>query len=295
MYYCQYCSKECKSLQSLRGHERLCKLNPNFEENLKKQNECTSNGLQKYFKKKVESDPLNQIQTYNLICSKCGKEYQLDLKVRLYNRGCYPKTCSSKCAHARVLSDKSKKQKLENLKKDYEHKRKYICKLCGKEYVFEKNISTKAFCSKEHYLEWRKNIKKYDPEYCKKLSATAKRLMAEGKIKPWTNRNIKSYAEKFFHKVLSLNNISYEYEVPESGYFLDFVIKTNTKVIDLEIDGKQHWEDKERAEHDKIRDKKLTDLGYLVYRIPWNSINTIDGKDMMRKKIKDFFEFLNSL
>ena len=47
-----------------------------------------------------------------------GKEYQLDLKVRLYNRGCYPKTCSSKCAHARVLSDKSKKQKSEKLKKD---------------------------------------------------------------------------------------------------------------------------------------------------------------------------------
>ena len=35
MYYCQYCSKECKSLQSIRGHERLCKLNPNFEEDIK--------------------------------------------------------------------------------------------------------------------------------------------------------------------------------------------------------------------------------------------------------------------
>ena len=65
--------------------------------------------------------------------------------------------------------------------------------------------------------------------------------------------------------------------------------------IDLEIDGKQHWDDKERSKHDKIIDKKLTDLGYLVYRMPWNSINTIEWKDMMRKKIKDFFELLNSL
>ena len=88
MYYCQYCSKECKSLQSLHGHERLCKLNPNFEENIKKQNEYTSNGKQKYFKKKAEYDPLNQIKTYNLICSKCGKEYQLDLKIRLYKKLC---------------------------------------------------------------------------------------------------------------------------------------------------------------------------------------------------------------
>ena len=196
----------------------------------KKQNEYTSNGKQKYFKKKAESDPLNQIKTYNLICSKCGKEYQLDLKIRLYNRGCYPKTCSTKCAHSRVLSDNSKKQKSENLKKEHVHtcpkcgkqflhkgtspntecpacflkrtihyknlyekendksnynERRYVCKLCGKEYIFEKNISTKVFCSKEHSLEWRTNRKKYDPEYCKKLSETTKRLMAEGKIKPW--------------------------------------------------------------------------------------------------------------
>ena len=53
MYYCQYCSKECKSLQSLRGHERLCKLNPNFEENLKK-NERELKLLKEYIEKYPE-------------------------------------------------------------------------------------------------------------------------------------------------------------------------------------------------------------------------------------------------
>lgn len=27
--YCNYCGKECKNLNSLKQHERLCKLNPN--------------------------------------------------------------------------------------------------------------------------------------------------------------------------------------------------------------------------------------------------------------------------
>ena len=289
MYNCKYCLKECKSIQSLRGHKRLCKLNPNFEENYKKQIKRTSKGRKEYYKNKVDSNPLNQTKIYNLICSKCGKEYQLNLKIRLYNRGCYPKTCSSKCAHSRELSEESKKPKSENLKKEHIHTcpkcgkqflhkgtspntecpecflkrtnryrgveyekrkknndindiRRYICKLCGKEYTFNKknNLtgSTRFFCSKEHFLEWRSNRKKYDPEYCKKMSESAKQLMAEGKIKPWQSRNIKSYAEKFFHKVLSLNNIQYESEVPESGYFLDFVIRTPKGSIDLEIDGK---------------------------------------------------------
>lgn len=30
--YCKYCGKECKNLNSLHTHERLCKLNPNRQE-----------------------------------------------------------------------------------------------------------------------------------------------------------------------------------------------------------------------------------------------------------------------
>ena len=30
--YCKYCGKECKNLNSLHNHERLCKLNPNRQE-----------------------------------------------------------------------------------------------------------------------------------------------------------------------------------------------------------------------------------------------------------------------
>lgn len=189
---------------------------------------------------------------------------------------------------------------IKNKNKNLNQKRHNICKLCGKQYIFDKtdksnNHATRTFCCKQHYLQWRSNRKKYEPEYCKKLSESAKRAMAEGKMKPWQSRNIKSYAQKFFHKVLSFNKISYQYEVPESGYFLDFVIKTSNGIIDLQIDGKQHWCDESRKQSDKIRDQKLTAIGYIVYRIPWNSLNTKNGKTIMKQKIQDFLNFFNQL
>ena len=117
--------------------------------------------------------------------------------------------------------------------------------------------------------------------------------MKEGKIKPWQSRGKmnKSYPEEFFIKVLTNNNISFESEKYESGYFLDFFIQTPKGKIDLEIDGKQH---KERAEHDQERDIKLSNLGYLVYRIKWNEINSDKGSSKMKDKINSFLNFYHS-
>ena len=120
MYTCQYCSKECKSNRSKIAHERFCKLNPNYETNIQHHIETVSikgaRAFTRVIKEKALNDPLNQIKTYNLICSKCGKAYQLDIKVRLYERGCYKKTCSIKCAHSRELSDESKNRRTNKLK-----------------------------------------------------------------------------------------------------------------------------------------------------------------------------------
>lgn len=101
---------------------------------------------------------------------------------------------------------------------------------------------------------------------------TAKRVMDEGRFVGWKTRNIKSYAETFWHKVLQNNNIEYisEYFI-DKKYFLDFYIIKNGVEIDLEIDGKQH---KSRKEHDKIRDEYITSKGIVVYRIDWNEINS---------------------
>ena len=99
-------------------------------------------------------------------------------------------------------------------------------------------------------------------------------------------------------QVLDNNNIEYQREIPvkhnKSNYFLDFVIKQNGKLIDLEIDGKQHTYS-DRIESDIIRDLYLTKQGYLVYRVAWNEISSEEGAQTMKEKIEAFLTFYNSL
>lgn len=121
-------------------------------------------------------------------------------------------------------------------------------------------------------------------------------MLNNGTFNGWKSRNVKSYAEIFWEKVLNNNNIEFEREVPIkkdnniNNYFLDFKIVSGEKILDLEIDGKQHHYE-ERAKSDEIRDKYLRSLNYIVYRISWNEINTESGKLAMKKKIDDFLDF----
>lgn len=137
----------------------------------------------------------------------------------------------------------------------------------------------------------------------KKLSNIMKEKVTNGEHKGWQSRSIKSYPEKFFESVILNNNLSNkcirEFKISKrdlglddyANYYLDFYFPD--KKIDLEIDGKQHWEDKDRIISDKIRDKVLTENGYIVYRIKWKSINTIEGKKYIKNEIDKFLKFYN--
>ena len=143
--------------------------------------------------------------------------------------------------------------------------------------------------------------RKYCSDECRKkssnekISLLIKEKVINGTHKGWKTRNIISYPEKFWMKVLNNNSISFhkEYHI-DNKYFLDFFIEKNEFKIDLEIDGKQHlYED--RKLHDIERDKYLTEKGYIVYRIPWNEINSEQGKEKMKQKIEEFLTFFNNL
>lgn len=163
---------------------------------------------------------------------------------------------------------------------------KIICKQCGKEKLTTK--PTQKFCSNKcASISNSKN-----PEYIEKLKKAQQKRVKEGRHKGWKTRNILSYPEEFFIKVLDNNKITYKVNKYFKGYFLDFAIEE--KMIDLEIDGKQHqYED--RKEHDIKRDKFLKENGWIVYRIDWNSINTEEGSLLMKDKIDKFLEFYNSM
>lgn len=163
------------------------------------------------------------------------------------------------------------------------------CCICGRKYygtiIKSGKIGSGKTCSDKCHVELKRI----------KSKEAIKRVMAEGRFVGWKTRNIKSYAEIFWRKVLQNNGIEYvaEYFL-DKKYFLDFYIVKNGIEIDLEIDGKQHkYED--RAEHDKIRDKYIKSKGIVVYRIDWNEIKTEKGSLMMKEKIDNFLDFYNSI
>ena len=166
-----------------------------------------------------------------------------------------------------------------------------VCKACGKEYygriASNGKISDGKTCCEKCHHDLFSNIAK---------EIRAKEIAA-GTFKGWMSRNVISYAEKFWIKVLDNNNISYvrEYKLsnPNSSqyYFLDFYIEIGDRKIDLEIDGKQHLLP-ERIEHDRIRDEYVKSVGIEVYRIPWNKMISEKGCQLMKEKIDKFLEYI---
>ena len=160
---------------------------------------------------------------------------------------------------------------------------KCVCKICGKEFL-SKNPNAK-YCSSK--------CSGADPSIKQKLKDKVEERKKAGTFSGWQSRNITSYPEQFWIKVLDDHNISYIREdFSTKKYFLDFLIEKNGKKIDLEIDGKQH---KDRKDHDKERDEYLINLGYIIYRIDWNSINNQKGKNLMKSKIEKFLDFYDNL
>ena len=76
-YKCQYCGKICKNANSLRNHERLCKLNPNHREHTgfkydwnKGLTKETSEGL-KHVSESLKRRYYKEFVPYH--CENCGK------------------------------------------------------------------------------------------------------------------------------------------------------------------------------------------------------------------------------
>ena len=221
-------------------------------------------------------------------CEKCGQ-----LMLKKFGAGRF---CSRACANSRVHSDETRqkiKASLDStlIAKDKPVSRsKKACSICG---AAIKSINKTGVCRR--CLDTTSDGLIIKQELGRKGYETKQ---ARGTHRGWQSRNITSYAEQFWTHVLDNNGIAYQREVPvkhdKSNYFLDFVIEHNDKLIDLEIDGKQHnYED--RAASDLIRDNFMRFAGYIVYRIPWNELKSEQGKAEMQDKINNFLDFYNSL
>lgn len=224
-------------------------------------------------------------------CEKCGK-----LVTEKYGSGRF---CSRSCANGRIHTEEQKKHISEGI---ITYNRKIgkpisfdekICPICGKKY-YTNNKTCSRECGQKQRIQNGVSEKTRQ-----KLSIQVQKRISNGTHIGWMTRNIESYAEKFFKKVLENNKIEYEFNKPilkndlgiqENGcYFLDFALPNK---IDLEIDGKQH-KLKERQQHDQVRDERLIKNGWKVYRIAWKNINIKKNSDYIKLEIDKFLDWYN--
>lgn len=237
-------------------------------------------------------------------CKECSEKIIFDKRINDF--------CSSKCSATynnklRLPYSDEMKEKISISLKNYfgnipeikseKSNRKTIqmtCVICGNKYeTLDKNYNGKN------------GTRKTCSDVCNSLlrSKNSKEIMKErvknGTHKGWKSRNVESFPETFFKKVLDNNGIKYEFNYPipkrsldldcDCSYFLDFYIID--KNIDLEIDGRQHKLE-ERIESDTIRNDALIKKGFIVYRIEWKNINTKKGKEYIKNEIEKFLEFI---
>lgn len=289
MYICQYCNKILDNHNSFIAHERFCKLNPNYQKNLNQIHSAAKLGGKIYIEKYKKYNSTKITKVFE--CEKCGKKFSIEYtELQLKHRKKFPRFCSTYCSHSNKHSDATKQKISDSVKNSIKNGilknprvyHKTTCVVCGKEFPYRTTNGKKLTCSRECYH--------------KLLSQKIQERIKSGSHKGWQSRNILSYPEKFWIKVLQNNNIEYKANFPikkhdldsnlnYNCYFLDFLLQNK---IDLEIDGDQH---KYRKESDIKRDELLIKNGYIVYRIDWNEINSENGKKLMKDKIDKFLTF----
>ena len=281
------CGKEFDNPQSFNGHKSHCSVHQLAKygnlDKLTQANKMRSQLGGKTNSKNIELKKLKALSQWvaeEHRCEHCGK-----VMIEKFGSGRF---CSRTCANRHKHSEETK-QKISIQSRKYKKKKK-VCSICGKKL---RGINKTGLCM--NCLNNTAEGKQVKIFLGKQGYATMK---ANGTHKPWQSRNIISYAERFWTKVLCDNDISYQKELAvkheNSNYFLDFYIEVNGNKIDLEIDGKQH-QYKDRIESDAARDNYLKSLGYIIYRISWNEINSEAGKLKMQNKIDKFLKFYKAL
>ena len=209
--------------------------------------------------------------------------------------------CSGKCARGFSTKNKrieiNEKISLSLMGNIPWNKGEEINKKCEEcEEIFIARNDQIKFCSKKCQHK-NKNFRS-------KLSLAMKERVEKGIHSGWQTRNIISYPEQFFIKVLNNNGLEGKYKInfkikkkdlginDNACYFLDFYFPDLK--LDLEIDGRQH-NIKERRESDEKRDKSLLENEIIVYRIKWKSINTDKGKKYIENEINKFLEYYGQL
>lgn len=179
--------------------------------------------------------------------------------------------CSIICA--RSFSTSAKRQEINEkvsakLSSKHESMELPICKWCEIKPVKRRRNS---YCSNSCSLKARYKNEEFHDQNSKRLSLVRK---------PWISRKacVPSFPEKCVGEWLDQLQISYEREFKFESWFVDFAI--HSKMIALEVDGKQHSE-QSRLESDSKKDAALIAAGWKVIRMRWKYLTRKNRQEML--------------
>ncbi len=292
MYKCKYCGKEFESKQKLGGHSIRC-----------------------------ENNPANQVVYY---CTFCNKEFTCLSGLHRHEKSC-------KNNPARIV-EKHKSPRLNNNSKNNNNNifADLFCRFCGKQCKNENSLrSHERMCPQnpdQTYREkfntcgrtaWNSGLtKETDLRVLQasrtlsantagiprpKLSEQHKQNISIGmrkylekhpdKVPYVLNHSSKSsYPEQYFKEIFKEAGFNLIYHYRVGRYELDFA--NFSKLIDIEIDGEQHYVDNRIIESDKIRTKYLENLGWRIYRIRWANFKKLNYTER-QLELDRLYEFLN--
>lgn len=122
---------------------------------------------------------------------------------------------------------------------------------------------------------------RHSEETKKQISESKRKYLQENPDKvPYKlnhSSNGRSYPEEYWKSILDNNNVKYEEQHPVGSYSLDFALPD--RMIDLEIDGEQHYVDQRIVESDKRRTEYLETLGWTTIRVRWSEFKRLDDKE----------------
>lgn len=271
-FKCKYCGKIFSSKHKLAGHTTHCKLNPNYDINREK---CKQN-ISKSNKNNLNKNNKNNEIRNDLFCQYCNKQCKSLNSLHNHERLC-------KFNPNRVKSSFVKHNKIN--KNDNYVWNKGLTKFSDDRVNKQSNTLKNKYKTGE--LVSPNKGRKYTESEKKHLSEVRKKYLMEHpeKVPYLINHHSKvSYPEKYFKELFEsddfFKDIKTEYRV--GLYSLDFAIPE--LLIDIEIDGEQHYVDSKIIQHDQIRSNNLEQLGWFIYRIRWSKyskLNKIEKQEVI--------------
>lgn len=318
MSICKWCGQEIeKNMASY--HSRICDKNPksDYNKQVLKNNAINTNkklkelGYEQYIKDEHKK------KIHYIKCKKCNKEYMVFCSDYLFYKGKYKHYCSRECANSRVMTDTIKEKiantllnkiyknninKNENNKNNYIIqnniqnniiRKKYICKVCGKEYKHQLNKNTRAFCSFECQQKYKQNKKLYmSPESLQALSNA-------GKKSAYIQREVRrSKNEILFYELCKkeFNNVLHN-EPIFNGWDADIIL-SDYKIAVL-WNGKWHYEQIMEGtsliqiqNRDNIKIKEIKEKQYIPYII--KDLNKY-SENFVKEQFNIFKQYINNI